>query len=75
MPQYHMITGIIRADHKLSVPFAKRLGARIADKAFMTSLFEQTGRSGVQLFDNYFVDEYGIRYVLIYILKEENEDG
>jgi len=75
MPQYHMITGIIRADHRLSVPFAKRLGAQIADKPFMTSLFEQTGRSGVQLFDNYFVDEYGIRYVLIYILKEAREDG
>jgi ribosomal protein S18 acetylase RimI-like enzyme len=71
MPEYQTFTGIIRADHKLSVPFAKRIGAQIADKSFMTSLFERIGRTNVHIFDNYFEDEYGIRYVLVYMQKEE----
>lgn len=70
MPQYHMITAIIRSDHRLSLPLAKRIGAQIADKPFMTHAFEEMGRTGVQIYDNCFVDEYGIRYVLIYIVKE-----
>jgi hypothetical protein len=61
MPQYHMITAIIRADHRLSVPLAKRIGAQIVDKPLMTRSFEEMGRTGVQIYDDCFVDEYGIR--------------
>ncbi|GGG14074.1 GNAT family N-acetyltransferase [Paenibacillus abyssi] len=69
MRQYKTITAIIREDHRLSMPFARLLGARIADKAFMSRFFEGLGRKNVQLFDEHFEDEYGVRYVLIFIQK------
>lgn len=69
MPQYKTITAIIRSDHKLSLPFAKLLGARIADKLYMTRQFTEMGRTDVQIFDDHFKDMYGISYVLIYIDK------
>jgi len=69
MPQYTKITAITRQDHKLTLPFAKLLGARAADKALMTQHFESLGKTDVQIFDEHFEDVYGIRYVLIYIEK------
>lgn len=72
LPQYHTITAIIRADHKLSLPFVKRIGAQVADKEYMTRFFEETGKTDVRIYNQSFEDEYGIRYVLIYINKEKN---
>jgi GNAT superfamily N-acetyltransferase len=69
MPQYNTITAVIRKDHKLSLPFAALLGARIADKPFMTRFFEARGKTDIQVLDDHFVDEHGIAYVLIYINK------
>lgn len=69
MPQYKTFTAIIRTDHKISLPFAKRLGAKIADKSYMTRQFNEMGRSNVHIFDDHFQDDYGIKYVLIYLDK------
>lgn len=69
MPQYETITAIIRTDHKLSLPFAKLLGAQVADKSYMTRQFKEMGRTDVQIFDDHFEDTYGISYALIHIDK------
>lgn len=69
MPEYRTITAIMRTDHKISLPFAKLLGAKVADKEYMTRQFQAMGRTDVQVFDNYFMDTYGISYALIHIDK------
>ncbi|MFC7678006.1 GNAT family N-acetyltransferase [Paenibacillus sp. GCM10028914] len=69
MPQFKTLTGIIRLDHKLSLPFTQKLGAQIADKSYMTHHFKQIGRTDVQIFDDHFKDRYGISYALIYFEK------
>ncbi|MGM1048186.1 MAG: GNAT family N-acetyltransferase [Bacillota bacterium] len=69
MPQYKEITAIIRTDHKLSLPFVKKLGAQVADKSYMTHHFKQLGRTDMQIFDDHFKDTYGISYALIHFDK------
>lgn len=69
MPEYKTLTGIIRTDHKLSLPFVKRLGAQIADKSYMTRHFQAIGRTDMQIFDDHFKDSYGISYALIHFDK------
>ncbi|WP_127588338.1 GNAT family N-acetyltransferase [Paenibacillus koleovorans] len=70
MSDYHTITAIIRRDHKLSLPFALLLGAKVADKAFMTEFFEARKKSDVVILDDGFVDSYGVKYVLVWIDKK-----
>ncbi|MEW9669176.1 GNAT family N-acetyltransferase [Ammoniphilus sp. 3BR4] len=62
-------TAIIRTDHRASLPLAHHLGVNIADGPFLERYFQVRGKTSMKIFDDHFMDEDSIRYVLVYLKK------
>lgn len=67
--QLKWVTAIIRTDHRASLLIAEQLGVKIADGPFLKRYFQARAKTTITIFDDHFMDEDGIRYVLVYIKK------